>query len=51
MQPLVEIRLRSKISDEELQDKVGKILTEKDYNVLLTGASKVFKPDGKLLCI
>tara|TARA_R110000824_G_scaffold146625_3_gene315637 strand:- start:345 stop:1253 length:909 start_codon:yes stop_codon:yes gene_type:complete len=51
MQPLVEIRLRSKISDEELEDKVGKILTEKDYNVLLTGASKVVKPDGKLLCI
>ena len=51
MQPLVEIRLRSKISDEELEDKVGKILTDKDYNVLLTGATKVYKPDGKLLCI
>ena len=36
MQPLVELRLRSKISDEELADKVGKILTDKDYNVLLT---------------
>ena len=51
MQPLVQIRLRSVISDEELQDKVGKVITEKDYNVLLTGASKVYKPDGKLLCI
>ena len=51
MQPLVQIRLRSVISDEELQDKVGRIITEKDYNVLLTGASKVYKPDGKLLCI
>ena len=51
MQPLVQIRLRSVIPDEELKEKVGKIITEKDYNVLLTGASKVYKPDGKLLCI
>ena len=51
MQPLVQIRLRSVIPDEELQEKVGKVITEKDYNVLLTGASKVLKPNGQLLCI
>ena len=51
MQPLVQLRLRTQISDDELADKVGKIITEKDYNVLLTGATKVMMPDGKLLCI
>ena len=51
MQPLVQLRLRTQISDEELADKVGKVITEKDYNVRLTGATKVMKPDGSLLCI
>jgi hypothetical protein len=51
MQPLVEIRVRTVIPDTELEKKIGKVITDKDYNVLLTGPAKVFKPNGELLCI
>jgi hypothetical protein len=34
-----------------LESKIGKIVTDQDYNVLLTGAAKVFKPDGTILCV
>lgn len=47
----VELRLRTKIQQEELDQKVGKILTDEDYNVLLTRATRVLKPDGSLLCV
>lgn len=48
---MVDIRLRSRISDEELEQKVGKIVTDADYNAVLTGDCRVRKPDGKLLCV
>lgn len=48
---MIDIRLRSKISKEELDTKVGKILTDDDYNLLLTGPTFVRKPDGKPLCV
>jgi hypothetical protein len=48
---LIDIRLRTRISDEELEQKKGKLLTEQDFNVLLTGSTTVRKPDGKLLLI
>jgi len=48
---VIEVRLRSKTSQEELEAKVGKILTEEDYNLRLTGPAKVLKPDGKPLCV
>lgn len=47
----VEIRLRTQISDEELQSKVGKILTEDDYNVLLTRDSLLREPNGRVLAV
>ena len=47
----VEIRVRTRISDEELEEKKGKILTPSDFNVLLTGPAKVLKPSGGLLCV
>jgi hypothetical protein len=47
----VELRLRSKISQRELDEKVGKIITSADYNVLLTGPAFLRKPDGKPLCV
>jgi hypothetical protein len=49
--PLVELRLRSRIPDEELQEKIGKVLTPDDFNLLPTGDVKVLKPDGKPLLI
>lgn len=48
---LTEIRVRSRIPKEELDKKVGKIITEQDYNVLMTGPTKVTLPNGKPLCI
>jgi hypothetical protein len=46
-----ELRIRSKIQEEELEAKKGKILTSDDYDVLLTRATRVLKPDGSLLCV
>jgi hypothetical protein len=48
---MVQIRLRTRISASELEKKVGKIVTEGDYNLRLTGEAEVFKPNGDLLCI
>lgn len=48
---MIEFRLRTKIPDSELQQKVGKVLTVDDFNVVLSGAATVRKPDGRLLCI
>jgi hypothetical protein len=47
----VELRLRSRISQAELDEKVGKIITPGDFNVLLTGPALVLKPNGKPLCV
>jgi len=46
-----ELRIRTKIQEAELLEKVGKIVTDADYDVLLTRATRVLKPDGSLLCI
>jgi hypothetical protein len=48
---VIDIRLRSKISQQELDEKVGKIITDEDFNVLLTGPTFVRKPDGRPLCV
>lgn len=47
----MELRLRSRISEAELDEKKGKILTTEDVNLVATGACKVLKPDGSLLFI
>ena len=48
---LVEIRVRTQIPKSELDKKVGKIITDKDFNVLLTGPTKVVGPSGQPLAI
>lgn len=48
---MIDLRLRSRVSAAELETKVGRILTPRDYNVLLTGPTFVRKPDGKPLCV
>lgn len=48
---MIDIRVRSQIPDEELQAKVGKILTPSDLNVVLTGPCTVRKPNGELMCV
>lgn len=48
---MIELRLRTKVSQKELEQKIGKILTDSDYNLLLTRAVRILKPDGKPLCV
>jgi hypothetical protein len=48
---VIDIRVRSRISKEELEEKKGKILTDDDYNVLVTGPTRVFSPEGQLLAV
>jgi hypothetical protein len=48
---VIDLRLRTKISPQELEQKKGKLVTDEDYNVLLTRAVKIRKPDGKPLAI
>jgi hypothetical protein len=48
---VIEFRLRTKVSEEELREKRGKVLTLEDFNVQLTRACRVRKPDGSLLAV
>lgn len=48
---MISVRVRSRIPKEELDLKVGKVIGDDAYNVLLTGASRVYMPNGKLLCV
>jgi hypothetical protein len=48
---LHEVRVLTKTAQEEMDQKVGKILTDTDYNVLLTGPTRVLKRDGTPLII
>lgn len=48
---MIDLRLRSTISPAELDEKLGKVLTDDDYNLLVTRAAHVRKPDGSTLAI
>lgn len=48
---MISIRVRTRISREELEAKVGKVIGDDAYNVLLTGPSRVYMPNGKILCV
>lgn len=48
---MIDLRLRTKVHPAELEQKKGKLVTDEDYNVLLTRAVTVRKPDGKPLCV
>ena len=45
---MIDIRLRSKISEKELEQKIGKILTENDYNILITKDTTIRFPNGQV---
>lgn len=45
----VEVRIKTKIPQEELLSKVGKLLTAEDINLKPTSEVRIQKPDGKLL--
>lgn len=48
---LTELRVRSRITAEALDARKQKILTERDYDVLMTGPTRVMGPDGRPLCV
>lgn len=48
---VAEIRVRTRVPAEELDQKVGKVITPGDWNVFLSGPAKVFKPDGRPLAV
>jgi hypothetical protein len=48
---MIEARIKTRIHPSELERKVGKVLTPADFNLLITGPARIFKPDGKLLCV
>jgi len=48
---LTDLRLRSRLAQVDLEPKIGKVLGPRDYDVMLTGPTRVTKPDGKPLCV
>lgn len=47
-----EMRLRTRVSDDAIKEQVlGRVLGPADYDVLLTGPTRVRRPDGQPLCI
>lgn len=48
---MIEARLRTRVSPEELDEKKGKILTTSDFNLLLTRSARLLKPNGQPLCV
>lgn len=48
---MTELRLRSKITEEELNAKLGKQLLPSDIDVLMVGETRLLKPDGSVLCV
>jgi Oxygenase domain of the 2OGFeDO superfamily len=46
---VIDLRLRTKVADQAMQDLAGKVLGPADYDVLLTGRTFVRMPDGRPL--
>lgn len=48
---MIDVRLRSQIPDHHLQPMLGKLLTDRERSLTLTGPAIVRKPSGALLCV
>jgi|GEM_PF-2373141 len=46
---MIEIRLRNRLRPADLTPKIGKVLGPHDYDILLTGPTRIYKPDGRPL--
>lgn len=46
-----ELRVRSRLSADAMEERKQKVLRESDYDVLLTGPTQVYAPDGRPLAI
>lgn len=48
---VIEARIRTRIHPDELEAKKGKIVTDGDYNLLVTGQAKIIGPDGQIAAV
>lgn len=48
---MLEFRIRNKLAPDALEQRIGKILTPSDVDVILRGPTRVLKPDGSPLCV
>lgn len=48
---MIDFRMRSVISKEELDSKIGKIIGPADFNLLVTGSARVRRPDGSVAAV
>lgn len=48
---MTELRLRTRAHPDQVAAQVGKVLGPRDFDVLLTGHTRVLKPDGRPLAI
>lgn len=48
---MISVRLRSRISKQELDEKEGRVVGDDAYSLLMTGPTKLVMPDGRPLCI
>jgi 2-oxoglutarate-Fe(II)-dependent dioxygenase family protein len=48
---VIDVRLKSWVSDEELDGKKGRIVGPADYNLVATGPVRLFHPKGHLLAV
>jgi hypothetical protein len=51
MKTTTDLRVRSKLDPAEMETRQGKCPGDADYDVLLTGATRVSKLDGRPLCV
>lgn len=49
--PTVDLRLRTVIPPDEMESKIGRVLTEDDFNVTPTRDCVIRKPNGQVLAI
>lgn len=48
---MISVRVRTRVPKAELDLKVGKVIGDDSYNVLLTGPCRVYEPNGQLLAV
>lgn len=48
---MIELRLKTWIGQDELDAKVGKVPGDGDYNLLVTGPTRIYGPKGGLLAV
>lgn len=48
---MIEFRARNMLSDAAIEPMKGKIVTDDEYSLLITGPTRILKPDGRPLAV